>query len=158
MDSKMTEWMLSFPCSRCAYMGVQKLGTVHVLGKDEHDELQIVAFCYDCARIMMKRRKRPKVKEHTPNRPVAAKRVIAFTNKSSESRIPVQSPEKTFEACKGTVNKLQRLISDVGVAVDSARYAVLASEDLRRKISMEFRGGEFLTASMRTRLRIVEDV
>jgi hypothetical protein len=56
MDSKMSEGMLSFPCSRCAFMGIQKLGTVHVLGKDEHEELQIVAFCYDCARVMMERR------------------------------------------------------------------------------------------------------
>jgi hypothetical protein len=142
MDSKMTEWMLSFPCSRCAYMGIQKLGTVHVLGKDEHEELQIVAFCYDCARIMMERRKRPKVKEHKPNTPPAAKRVVALTNKSS------QSPEKTFEACKGTFDRLQRSIVDLNSAVDSARYAVSASEDLRRRISMEFGRGNTRTAGV----------
>jgi hypothetical protein len=58
MNKRLQEWMLSFACSRCAFMGIQKLGTVHVLGKDESDELQIVAFCYDCARVMMDRRRR----------------------------------------------------------------------------------------------------
>ncbi len=60
MNKRLQEWALSFPCTRCAYLGVQKLGTVHVLGKDDKGDLQIIAFCYDCARIMMtNRRPRP---------------------------------------------------------------------------------------------------
>jgi hypothetical protein len=140
MDSKMTEWMLSFPCSRCAFMGIEKLGTVHVLGKDEHEELQIVAFCYDCARVMMERRKRPHLKERKLNRSPAGTRVVALTNKSSQSAKPILSPDKTFEACKGAVDQLQHLIEDVKSAVDSARHAVSTSEDLRREIIVDFRG------------------
>ena len=60
MNKRLQEWALSFPCTRCAYLGVQKLGTVHVLGKDDKGDLQIIAFCYDCARVMMSnRRPRP---------------------------------------------------------------------------------------------------
>ena len=60
MNKRLQEWALSFPCTRCAYLGVEKLGTVHVLGKDDRGELQIIAFCYDCARVMMSsRRPRP---------------------------------------------------------------------------------------------------
>jgi hypothetical protein len=60
MNRKIKDWILGFPCSRCAFLGVEKLGTVLVLGQDDVNELQVIAFCYDCARVMMaERRKRP---------------------------------------------------------------------------------------------------
>jgi hypothetical protein len=59
MNQKMKDWVLSFPCSRCAFLGVEKLGTVLVLGQDEASEIQVIAFCYECARIMMSSRRKP---------------------------------------------------------------------------------------------------
>jgi hypothetical protein len=125
----MTEWMLSFPCSRCAFMGIQELGTVHVAGKDGHEELEIVAFCYDCARIMLERRKLPRVKDRKIDASRAEKRIIAFPKVE-------QPPSQMFEDCKQAVCELRRSIGGFQSAVAWARYAVFASEDLRRKISM----------------------
>jgi len=59
MNQKMKEWILGFPCSRCSFMGEQNLGTVLVLGQDEGGELQVIAFCYDCAQVMMNQRRKP---------------------------------------------------------------------------------------------------
>ena len=62
-------------------MGIEKLGTVHVLGKDESDTLQIVAFCYDCARVMMDRRRRRPVERGDKTHPsgYAGSKVAQFT-------------------------------------------------------------------------------
>ncbi|HUA32748.1 MAG TPA: hypothetical protein VMA09_04040 [Candidatus Binataceae bacterium] len=59
MNQKMKEWILGFPCSRCTFMGDENLGTVLVLGQDDRGELQVIAFCYDCARVMMNQRRKP---------------------------------------------------------------------------------------------------
>lgn len=65
MNKKIKDWVLGFPCSRCSYLGIEKLGTVLVLGQDEASELQVIAFCYDCARVMMSSRRRPVAKRVT---------------------------------------------------------------------------------------------
>jgi hypothetical protein len=110
-------------------MGIQELGTVHVAGKDGHEELEIVAFCYDCARIMLERRKLPRVKDRKIDASRAEKRIIAFPKVE-------QPPSQMFEDCKQAVCELRRSIGGFQSAVAWARYAVFASEDLRRKISM----------------------
>jgi hypothetical protein len=65
MNQKIKEWVLGFPCSRCQFMGVEKLGTVLVLGQDEASDLQVIAFCYECARIMMSPRRKPVANKRT---------------------------------------------------------------------------------------------
>ena len=110
-------------------MGIEKLGTVHVLGKDEHEELQIVAFCYDCARVMMERRRRPRAKiRSTGNSPAPLQ-----TNKRVVSLNPPKRPSQIgLEACLGTINNLRRVIGDVQGAIASAHNAVSSSEEVRR--------------------------
>jgi hypothetical protein len=131
MDSKMTEWMLSFPCSRCAFMGIEKLGTVHVLGKDEQEELQIVAFCYDCARVMMERRKRPRTKNRTSSASLLVdKRVVSLNP-------PNRAQAKGWEACVGTINNLKCVIGDFQGAVETTLAAVNKSKEVRRGLLNE---------------------
>lgn len=130
MDSKMTEWMLSFPCSRCAFMGIEKLGTVHVLGKDEHEELQIIAFCYDCARIMMERRKRPRPKirngSSSPLPSAASQRVVRLN-------LPKRTYGAGLEEFRGTIRDLKRLIGDIKGAVESTCGVLSAGVEVRRQ-------------------------
>jgi hypothetical protein len=91
---------------------------------------------------MMERRKRPLVRERKLSRSPSEKRVVALRN------TPSHSPDKTFEAFKGAFNQLQRSIKDLASAVGSARYAVSASEDLRRRINLDFGATNSCTAGM----------
>ena len=117
------------PVQSMRFMGIEKLGTVHVLGKDEHEELQIVAFCYDCARVMMERRRRPRVRiRNAGNSPIpstANKRVVSLN-------LPKRTSESGWEACLGTINKLSRVIGDFRGEVESTRVTVSASKEARR--------------------------
>ncbi len=88
MNQKMKEWILGFPCSRCTFMGEENLGTVLVLGQDDAGELQVIAFCYDCARIMMNQRRKPIAKRASASAPTPNSdraRVIKLERRPSAS-------------------------------------------------------------------------
>ena len=90
MTPEQEEWVLSFQCSRCAFVGIEKLGTVHVLGREENGEIQVVAFCYDCARAMMsERRPRPSRYGSMPA-PTTAPRVKALHDTTKRANKNVQ--------------------------------------------------------------------
>lgn len=87
MNQKIKEWVLGFPCSRCRFMGDENLGTVLVLGQDDGGELQVIAFCYDCARIMMNQRRKPVARRASaPAAPINERpRVIKLERRTTSS-------------------------------------------------------------------------
>jgi hypothetical protein len=131
MDKRLQEWALSFPCSRCAYLGIQKLGTVHVLGKDQSDELQIIAFCYDCARVMMtNRRPRPDRYGPRPARDGDENRIVKLVPRRENQPTP-----NVADSISTEVPAFQRYISStreqITTQVTMARQGI---DELRMRV------------------------